>query len=112
MKLLVITTARISLVREGEAEGELTFYINDKLHKFRGRRVKSIEKAHQAINGTKETFMANPANFEKIDPSKAVATVQDERSVTEQLNELKQLLYSRTITQEQYDTMKAKITGK
>lgn len=49
---------------------------------------------------------------QKIGAKKQSAVKADERSVTEQLNELKQLLYSRTITQEQYDTMKTKITGK
>jgi len=138
MQLLVITNSRIMFIREGKtkvksisyseldsvafksvkgillsmAEGELTFYIDSKIHKFIGQRVKSIEKAHQVINETKVIFMANPANFEKTNTSTPVAIVQDEKSVTEQLNELKQLLYSRTITQEQYDTMKAKITGK
>jgi len=49
---------------------------------------------------------------QKIGAKKQSAAKTDKRSVTVQLNELKQLLYSRTITQEQYDTMKAKITGK
>lgn len=139
MQMLVMTSDRIVLITDGKknmistsyselkstsfksikgyipgrADGELTFYTANKSHKFTSQWVKSIEKAHQVINKAKETFLANPANLEKANPvNTPQVPEQDERSITEQLNELKQLLYSRTITQEQYDTMKSKITGK
>ena len=90
----------------------MKLYINSTIYEVSNFYIE-VAEISQAINSAKDEFMANPDNFEPVEVAdETEVSVKDERSVTEQLNELKQLLYSRTITQEQYDTMKAKITGK
>lgn len=127
--LLVFTTTRVFFIDQF-ADGKVTdSFLYNKLNSIKVEaeaitlftpmeeyrmiiNANVAQEVAEAINKAKDAFMANPDNFESAPMNVNAITPgkEDEKSITEQLNELKQLLYSRTITQEQYDNMKAKIT--
>ncbi|MCL1990158.1 MAG: PH domain-containing protein [Defluviitaleaceae bacterium] len=129
--LLVFTTARIFIIDEESTHiisftydslksvdfktkmlgADMKLYTHSKIYEVNGVRNESVEKLVQAINEAKDIFISNPDNFQTVTVTTETPK-ENEKSVTEQLNELKQLLYARSITQEEYDKMKAKILGK
>ena len=84
--------------------GSITLYTLREEYGLIGLHFQAVEKISDVINKANKSVSGEKTSDEG-------ASTKEEKSVTEQLNELKQLLYSRTITQEQYDAMKAKIAG-
>jgi len=103
----------MNIKKSGESP-EISFLLPGDVRKVAILPIEYANKFIETVQNTKdEFFIVNAEAVAKVRDKRNSVTPEPvvEKSVTEQLNELKQLLYSRTITQEQYDTMKAEITG-
>jgi len=124
--LLIFTSVRIIIITEGkltddvisydelesvDTEGKMMINFNTTKRKYsfggvidlcRDRIVEAIEDARS--NYLVDVGMVSWENCGEFAGS--------ERSISQQLGEIKQLLYSRSITQSQYDVLEARILGK
>ena len=115
-----VTTTPFSKIQQVKLEANrLSFYLlGVRLHDPSGDGSWGTEERVALVNGANIYFngadfhIAQEVHSRIIKTDNASAAEATTKSIVDELKELNQMLYSRVITQEEYDTLKARVVGK